>query len=142
MAGVFAFGLMVCVFSPQAWGETIIECDGGQGKAFYYDNDPETGAQIGWIDDDMTDGAIVLVINGDSADIIIKDAIGTISASAEGATVTVLDVHEPFVDVLVAYPQGPKELYTFDLDLRRVAWSQHKFGVMFDKAQTFVADCK
>jgi hypothetical protein len=111
------------------------------GKGFYFDDDPQTGEQVGWIDDSITDGSIVFAQTGNSFDIIIRDAIGTISATAEGATVTVLDVHDPFVDVLVSYPQGPKELYSFDLKERRLAWSQHKFGVLFDKASTFIADC-
>jgi hypothetical protein len=122
--------------------QTIIECSGSTGKAFFFGNDPQTGDQIGWIDDGISDGSVALIRNGDTFDVIQKDAIGIISAAAEGATVAVIDVHEPFVDVLVSYPQGAKELYTFDLVGKRVTWTQHKFGVLFDKASTYIADCK
>lgn len=32
----------------------------------------------------------------------------------------------------VSYPQGTKELYALDLKERRLAWLQHKFGVLLD----------
>ena len=134
--------VLLLAWASPTLGETVIECGGSQGKGFYFDADPQTGKQVGWIDDGMKDGSIVFVTDGNAFDIIIKDAIGTISATAEGATVTVIDVHNPFVDVLVSYPQGAKELYTFDLVERRVAWSQHKFGVLFDKVSSLVSDCK
>lgn len=122
--------------------QTIIECGGSSGKSFYFGDDPKTGAQIGWVDDGIGDGSIALVRNAEAFDIIQKDALGIISAVADGATVAVIDVHDPFVEVLVSYPQGAKELYTFDLVAKRLTWSQHKFGVLFDKASTFNADCR
>jgi hypothetical protein len=61
-------------------------------KGFYFDDDSQTGKQVGWIDDSITDGSIMFVQTGKACDIIIRDSIGTISATAEGATVTVLDV--------------------------------------------------
>ena len=64
-----------------------------------------------------------------------------ISAVAEGGSVTVLDMHGRAIDVLVAYPQGAKELYTFDMAAKRVFWSQHKVGIALDKVAAFVADC-
>ena len=124
-----------------AHGQTIIECEGSFGKAFYFSDSPETGDEVGWVDDGITDGSVVLVRNGDALDIIIRDAVGRISATAEGANVILLDVRDPFIEVLVSYPQGAKELYTFDMKERRLAWSQHKFGVAFDKAATFLAEC-
>ena len=138
-----SFALFLASFAAAlpAKGQTIIECEGSFGKAFYYDDSPETGEQVGWVDDGITDGSVVLVRSGDALDIILRDTVGTISATAEGATVILLEVRDPFIEVLVSYPQGAKELYTFDLQERRLAWSQHKFGVMFDKAATFLADC-
>ncbi len=121
--------------------QTIIECSGSAGKAYYFDNDPQTDEPTGWVDDGISAGSVVLVRNGEALDIIIRDAFGTMSASAEGATVVLLEFRDPFIEVLVSYSQGAKELYTFDLQARRLIWSQHKFGVMFDKAHTFLADC-
>jgi hypothetical protein len=137
-----ALALCASVLAGEGCAQTIIECSGSAGKAYYFDIEPQTGEPTGWIDDGISDGSVVFVRNGDAFDIIIRDAIGTISATAEGARVSVIDVRDPFVEVLVSYPQGPKELYTFDLKERRLVWSQHKFGVMFDKASTFVAECK
>ena len=77
--------------------ETIIECGGSQGKGYYFGIDSSTQAQIGWIDDGMKDGAIVLVRNGDTFDVIIKDAVGTISSIAEGVTVRVIDAQITFL---------------------------------------------
>lgn len=137
------FALLLAGFATTlpANGQTIIECEGSFGKAFYFADSPETGEEVGWVDDGITDGSVVLVRNGDALDIIMRDAVGTISATAEGATVILLDVRDPFIEVLVSYPQGAKELYTFDMKERRLAWSQHKFGVAFDKAATFLAEC-
>lgn len=137
-----ALALVAAMSAGPGAAQTIIECSGSAGKAIYFDYESQTGAQKGWVDDGIANGSVALVRSGDSFDILIKDAIGIISARAEGAAVTIIDVHDPFVEVLVSYPQGAKELYTFDMKERRVAWSQHKFGVLFDKAGTFVADCK
>lgn len=136
------FFILLLLMSRPLGAQTIIECGSSQGKAFYYGIDQETQKQIGWVDDGIAEGGIVLVRSGDALDIIMKDAVGTMSHTAEGASVSLIDWHEPFVEVLVSYPMGTKELYTFDLKERRVAWSQHKFGGPLDKAQTFVADCK
>lgn len=139
---VHLFVLLLFVLPAPGMAQTIIECSGSTGKAFFFDSDPQTGRQIGWIDDGIGDGSVALVRTGDTFDVIQKDAIGIISAAAEGAAVAVIDVHDPFVDMLVSYPQGVKELYTFDLVGKRVTWTQHKFGVLFDKASTYIADCK
>jgi hypothetical protein len=138
------FFLVLLPFSfPEAGhAQTLMECSASAGKAFYFTIDQRTGKQIGWVDDGISNGTIALVMNGEAFDIIQKDAVGIMSATAEGATVVVLDVHDPFVDVLVSYPQGAKELYTFDRVGKRVTWSQHKFGVLYEKASTFIAECQ
>jgi hypothetical protein len=102
---------------------------------------PDPNEPTGWVDDGISAGSVVLVRNGDALDIIVRDAVGTMSATAEGATVALLEVRDPFIEVLVSYSQGAKELYTFDMEARSLVWSQHKFGVMFNKASTFLADC-
>ena len=63
------------------------------------------------------------------------------SVTSDGAHVHLVDAYADFVMVLVDYPEGSKELYTFDFGRRKLVWSQHKFGVMFDKAQTMISDC-
>lgn len=93
------------------------------------------------MDDGIPDGSVVRVRNGDALGNIMRDAVGTISATAEGTTVTVLDVRDPFIDVLVSYPPGAKEHYTFDIEERRLAWSQHRHSVMFQTAATLLAEC-
>jgi hypothetical protein len=126
------------LFSNAALAQTIADCGASSGKAFYFD---QPDAQ-GWMDDGISSGVIALVKDGANVDILVKDRIGTISARSQGATVTLLDVVDPFITVLVDYPGGSKELYTFDTKRRVVAWTQHKFGVMFDKVQAMVAQCK
>lgn len=137
-----ALRLAVLLALPgQAPAETIVDCGASKGWAFYPDIDSETGKPFGWVEDGITAGGVALVREGEDFDIIIRDAIGMMSARSEGGNVTVLDVHDSAIDVLVAYPAGAKELFTFDLSARRLFWTQHKVGVAFDKVAAFVADC-
>lgn len=132
--------ILAAVSYTSASAETIITCSGGSGWAYYFDNSDTSGGQ--WVEDGMSKGSVTLVTLDDGADMIIQDAIGIISARSQGATVTVLKVSDPFITVLVDYHSGAVELYTFNLRDRKLTWSQHKFGVAFDKGMTLVGDCQ
>jgi len=128
-----------CLLTSGATAETIISCGGTFGWAYYYDTAKEGGGE--WLEDSLSNGAIALVKNENTLDILTRDAVGMTSATAEGASVQLIQIMDPFVTVLVQYPRGATEVFTFDLLRRRVSWSQHKFGVMFDKAMTLVGNC-
>jgi hypothetical protein len=124
-----------------AQAETFFSCGSSVGRSFYPLGPFTTEADAGWIEDGISDGAVALVSEGSEVDVLIKDAVGMMSARSQGANVTLLRVEGDFATVLVEYPLGPIELYTFDGSRGLVYWSQHKFGVMIDKAGTFVAVC-
>jgi hypothetical protein len=134
-AGLMALG------AGSAVAETMISCGGSEGKGYYFQGPMLPASEAGWRDDAITGGGIAFVSTGDRFDILIKDALGMISATSQGAHVQVIDIYDAFVTVLVNYPKGSKELYTFDFTRGKVAWSQHRFGVTFDKAHTMVANC-
>ena len=90
----------------------------------------------------MTAGAIALTRDGDEIDILMKDAVGLWSARADSGIVVPLDADQDYISVLVLHPKGAKELFTFDLKRKKLVWSQHKFGVSFDKGMTLIADCR
>ena len=119
-----------------AHAEILIACGETSGKSLLL------GSSEGWADDRITEGSIILTQgeNG-NLDIMIKDSLGWISAIGSGSQVQLVDAYEGYVTVLVNYVGGSKELYTFDFNRRMVFWSQHKFGVLFDKVQTFTGDC-
>ena len=128
------------------WGggassETLFSCGSSEGWSRYPENSFISEEHAGWSEDAVSDGSIALTWDGVGADILVKDVAGMMSSRSEGAEVTVLAVDEPFVTVLVQYPKGSIELYTFDSERRTVHWSQHKFGVMIDKAASFFANC-
>lgn len=128
--------------SMAAQSQTLIECEAGKGWAYYSNIEPETGKPTGWVEDGITGGSITLVRDGDEFDLLIRDTIGTISARAEGAQIVLLGFRATYLEVLASYPQGAKEIYTFDFAAKQLVWSQHKFGVLYDKAHTFVAACR
>lgn len=124
-----------------AAAETMISCGVSEGKAYYFEGPMLSEGDAGWRSDAISGGSVALVATDNSFDILSKDALGMISATSQGAQVQVIDAYDTFVTVLVNYPKGSKELYTFDFTRKQVAWSQHKFGATFDKAHTMVADC-
>lgn len=140
MLRITVFGFASLILMP-ASAETVISCGGTFGKAYYFPNTLLESSEAGWTDDALSNGAIALAREGEIFDILVKDALGMISARSQGAEVNVLDAHQSFVTVLVNYLGGSKEIYTFDFEQNRVTWSQHKFGVLFDKAHTMIGDC-
>lgn len=135
---------VACIFvaTSQASAQTLVTCGGSAGKSIYFESPLLDAKDEGWVDDQLADGAIALVKSGDGVDILIKDGLGMTSALSYGADVLLLDATETVVTVIVSYPAGAKELYSFDFVRKQVVWSQHKFGVMFDKAHTMVAPCQ
>lgn len=133
--------IFLCCFSGVANAETIINCGGSTGYSYYFRGGILPPENPGWTTDGINDGAIALTYDGEKADILIKDFFGMTSAAESGARVNIVDVSEQFITVLVNYIGGSKEMYTFDLERKVVAWSQHKFGVLIDKAHTMVGSC-
>lgn len=136
--------LAFCMFAmgTPSSAQTLISCGNSTGKSLYFDSPLLDPADTGWIDDQLKDGSIALVKAGDEIDILIKDGLGMTSARSYGAQVVLLDATDEVVTVIVNYLGSTKELYSFDLVRKQVVWSQHKFGVMFDKALTMVALCQ
>ncbi len=130
------------LLATPAIGETIMQCGGSKGWAYYFAG-PSTGEpDMGWVEDGISAGGVALTREGDILDLLIKDSIGLVSVTGEGATVSLIDAYGDYITVLVSYPQGSKELYTFDVGRRKLSWSQHRFGFATDKVQTFLADCQ
>lgn len=124
-----------------AIGETFITCGGSFGKSFFFASPLLPEEVDKWEDDAISNGSIGLVGDGENLDIIMRDAVGIVSARASGAKVTLIDSQNNVATVLVDYTGGAKELYSFDFNRRQLAWSQHKFGHFFDKAGTFISKC-
>ncbi|RWR04165.1 hypothetical protein [Paenirhodobacter populi] len=135
-------GVVAGLGCHEAQAQTVFSCGASSGYAFYPKaplNDEDT-----WTQDGMSQGLIQLVLVNEQPDILLRDANGMMSSRAEGADVTVLNIrgNEGYVTVLVAYPQGAQEIYTFDSGRKKVFWTQHKFGFPIDKVAAFIADCQ
>ncbi|KFI27762.1 hypothetical protein CN97_00140 [Haematobacter massiliensis] len=130
---------LVSVAHPSQ-SETLFSCGASAGYGFYPVGPFSPEAK--WEKDGISKGEIQLVLINKEPDILIRDVIGMSSARAQGGHVVVIDATDAgYVSVLVTYPEGAKELYTFDSERRKVFWTQHKFGVAIDKVAAFVADC-
>ena len=136
---ISVFSLLIVL---PASAETIIQCGSSGGWAYYFGDTNIEQKDEGWMQDGISKGGIALTREGNDLDILMKDSIGMMSVKGEGATVQLVDAYGAFITVLVSYPQGSKEMYTFDIERKKVSWSQHKFGVMFDKVSTMIADCQ
>lgn len=138
----FLLATNLLLFAASGNSETLTSCGGTAGKAYFFESPLLDANDVGWTDDRLSDGAIALVRQGGKFDILSKDALGMISARSQGAEVYFIDAYQDFITILVNYPGGSKEIYTFDFERSRVTWSQHKFGVFFDKAHTMVGECE
>ena len=136
------FAIISSLLGLPANAETIIQCGGSEGWAYYFGDTSINEKDEGWMQDGISKGGIALTREGNDLDILMKDAVGMMSVKGEGASVSLVDAYGDFVTVLVSYPQGSKEMYTFDIKRKKVSWSQHKFGLLFDKASTMIADCQ
>lgn len=135
------FGLAILASSQSARAETLVTCGGSAGWSYFFEGPFLPKGQEGWREDAISQGGIALTRDGEELDILIRDVGGMISSRAEGAQVSLVQARDGVIMVLVNYPRGAIELYTFDLTRRQVVWSQHKFGVLIDKAHTMVGTC-
>ena len=137
-----AFIIITAACTLPAKSQSLFDCSASSGKGYYLESSLLPEEKASWKDDGVSEGGIALVRQGDTIDILIKDIVGVGSVKADGAEVVLVDAYEGFVTVLVNYLGGSKELYTFDSSRKMVFWSQHKFGVMFDKSATYIANCR
>lgn len=106
---------ILLVASPTCFSADIASCSAPEGKSYY----PEIGItakeNTGWKDDKITQGITKLVkLSKDTYDIVYVDfRQEIISATQEGATVFRLSSGPDVVSVLVVYPAGSAEIYTF-----------------------------
>lgn len=94
------------VLASAAHGETVFTCGGSLGHAYYAQGALVSSDQSGWTEDRISDGAIQLVLVDGQPDILLKDAVGLVSARAQDGEVVILDVFDGFASVLVNYPRS------------------------------------
>lgn len=137
----FVMGLVVATASSAESTQFFINCGASKGWAYYFPN--ALGVAEGWTEDGISKGAFTLTVDENGkADMLVKDAAGMMSMTAEGFNVSIVDVSGSYITVLANYPGAAKEMYTFDVAGKKAVWSQHKFGMPIDKAQTMIADCQ
>jgi hypothetical protein len=140
--------IVVAVIASNANAAIIARCGASSGFAFYFQSAIVPADQAGWSDDAVGDGEIQLIVDASSGpDIVYSDAVGTRSATAEGALVTFVGgAADGFLIVLLVYPnRAVLEHYVFQLDDAgngTVVWGSARAGGMLQKSNLLVAECR
>lgn len=135
--------VMVAGQGVSAGAATVLfECGASDGWEFYPGGGLVPKDRSGWTQGGISNGRIQLVISGDNdADLIHLDAAGINSARSHGAEIILVGQTERYATVLVSYADSVKEMYTYDMQGKKLFWTQHKFGVLIDKLAAFTSDC-
>lgn len=140
------------VFSSQTYAGVVTSCGGSKGYAYFFPGGLVPSDQEGWGPDKISKGGIIFTMDGEKADIIIRDAKNrTKSVKEDGAIVEVLHVNPSAsllngtILIMAYYPAGALEHYLFQLDKMgagRVVWGTAKAAGPIITNKLMVADCK
>ena len=140
------------IISSQAYAVVITSCGGSRGHAYFFPGGLVPSDQEGWQSSKISKGGIVFTMDGEKADIIMRDALDrTKSVKEDGAMVQVLHVNpsagllKRTILIMVYYPAGALEHYLFQLDkmgVGRVVWGTAKAAGPIISNKLMVADCK
>ena len=140
------------IISSQAYAVVITSCGGSRGHAYFFPGGLVPSDQEGWQSSKISKGGILFTMDGEKADIIMRDALDrTKSVKEDGAMVQVLHVNpsagllKRTILIMVYYPAGALEHYLFQLDkmgVGRVVWGTAKAAGPIISNKLMVADCK
>jgi hypothetical protein len=141
---IAAAALACCTFTAQAQ-QVITSCGASKGKGFYLEPQRD-----GWIDETISKGAVTFIRYQEDYDIILKDAMRTVSMREDGAAV--IKTHEADdgrMTFVAAYAATHiVEVYQLTINSRgrgTLIWSSLKnragLGSLFTKGSVFVSEC-
>lgn len=142
----FALLLMSALSTFGAAAKTVTRCGASEGYRYDLPGLAPQEADLGWKPDKISKGQFELIVDGDAADIITADAVGTRSSKADGASVLVIDGDKKgtFL-VLLAYSTGTFEHFLFSLKPNgagEVVWGTARAQGAFPKSSLMRAACK
>ena len=125
--------------------EVLAACGPSSGTGYYLMTPAITAKDAGWKKEKEEPGGFQLVRSGADFDIFFTDALGTRSAKADGATVSLGSTNEQLgiLNILVTYSgTGVLESYLFNLAAKNVAYTVTKTRTPVPLARLLVASCQ
>jgi hypothetical protein len=126
--------------------KTLTRCGASEGYRYDLPGSAPKSPNLGWSRDTISKGQFDLILDGNEADIVTTDAVGTRSSKGDGASVLVFtgDLPGTFV-VLLAYTTGTIEHFLFSLSADgsgEVVWGTARAQGPFPKGSLMRAACK
>lgn len=149
-----AFSIAAYLSAPttaSANDEIIASCQLGKGHSFYAPSSLMKGSDAGWKDDGWSSDAsrLLLMRNGKEYNLITRDAIGSKSATGDGAKVLRLSSANPNIfQIASIYPAtATVEVFTFVMNAKgggQVLWTSARTGGEFvgPKVGAYVGKCE
>ena len=132
---------MISLFTNTISAQTIADCGGLKGKAYYY-----SGGSVseGWKEDGFSGkrGIRILHKEGEQYDIFYGTPPNGKSVLQYGGMVSLATKNNNIYQVLAIDPIGLLELYLFDLNTKTMTLSQHSTRLPEIKTGTYIAKCK
>lgn len=120
--------------------EVIARCGPSHGYGWYFQDPFWKPDGSSWMDDGISDGAIILERRGEDYDIRFSDVAGGFTYRSDGATVLLLGQEGGRMTV-GAFRGNYADIYTFDLINAEVAWTSQKLGPLAPKVAVYRAEC-
>jgi hypothetical protein len=149
---VRTFGQSLAVVSlvSVAWSlpseaEILTRCGASEGTAYFFPGPAVPREKSGWSADKITDGEILLSVEGnEKVDIIYKDVTGMRTLAGEGFHLFAFSGDDALL-VVAIHPAGPTlEHFLFRLDGSGrgvVVWGTARAGALLQKSSLMTAGC-
>ncbi len=130
---------LFCMLMPSVvFGqEVVMSCGGSKGHAYYFDG--------GWEEDSITDGKIILTIEGEEFDVLFSTGAQKMRSYREsGVAIVALSANEYLIRIAVLHDTF-SSIYNFLPKKKKVAWSlnvSEKIIADISKVAVYVADCE
>ena len=118
----------------------LIRCGPSSGHSYFFKDDIWNPDGPNWDLDGISDGKIILIRYADEWDILFSDGVGASGYRQDGAKVVPL-LEKPGMLTIGVFNANYIDIFTFDFDGRKVAWSSNKHGPFMSKVAAYEASC-
>lgn len=144
---VLILGLTLCFFAFNAAAQVVATCGASEGTAYYLPSELVKDKNVGWQQDNISNGGIILVIRDKKPQLLIMDAyqkLQDVEASLGAKLFWTNPGNNGKWGVLAIYDQAV-ESYVFSVDAAgngEVAWVSSKTGALISKGAVYRAKCQ
>lgn len=135
------------LLASNACAETLANCSGESGQAYYPESTLVKGKEAGFVKDDVTNGLTTLTFNDRGEfDVLFKDSSGKIQSSRDGnGVVELIAFGDDNITIIIRYLFETTEIFDFyKLPNKKIEYSHtvvKPYNTLLPKAAVYIGEC-